>query len=79
MDTTRALPPIQTVALDTVGVMPSSADIKGWLLLDKDIQTELDGAVRNVYNFKYDRAEKQFRSLRRRYPNHPMLPSAWPL
>ena len=71
-DTTQALPAMKTVALDTVGVMPSSADIKGWLLLDKDIQTELDGAVRNVYNFKYARAEKQFRSLRRRYPNHPM-------
>ena len=71
-DTIRTLPPIQTVALDTVGVLPSAIDTKGWLLLDKDIQLELDGAVNNIYNFKYDRAEKQFRSLRRRYPNHPM-------
>ena len=71
-DTIRTLPDMQTVALDTVGVLPSAIDTKGWLLLDKDIQTELDGAVFNIYNFKYDRAEKQFRSLRRRYPNHPM-------
>ena len=71
-DTLRTPPPIQTVALDTVGILPSAIDTKGWLLLDKDIQTELDGAVHNIYNFKYDRAEKQFRSLRRRYPNHPM-------
>ena len=71
-DTVRTAPPIQTVALDTVGVMPGAGDIKGWLLLDKDIQTELDGAVYNIYNFKFDKAEKQFRSLRRRYPNHPM-------
>ncbi len=71
-DTIRVPPPMQTVALDTVGVLPSAIDTKGWLLLDKDIQLELDGAVHNIYNFKYDRAEKQFRSLRRRYPNHPM-------
>ena len=71
-DTLRTPPPIQTVALDTVGILPSAIDTKGWLLLDKDIQTELDGAVHNIYNFKYDKAEKQFRSLRRRYPNHPM-------
>ncbi|WP_345121395.1 tol-pal system protein YbgF [Hymenobacter antarcticus] len=71
-DTTRTPPPIPTVALDSVGVLPSAVDTKGWLLLDKDIQQELDGAVNNIYNFKYDRAEKQFRSLRRRYPNHPM-------
>jgi len=71
-DTARTPPPMQTVALDTVGILPSAIDTKGWLLLDKDIQTELDGAVQNIYNFKFDRAEKQFRSLRRRYPNHPM-------
>jgi hypothetical protein len=61
----------RTIAIDTVNVMPT-ADTKGWLLLDKDIQLELDGAVQNLYNFKYDKAEKQFRSLRRRYPHHPM-------
>ncbi|HEX8349286.1 MAG TPA: tol-pal system protein YbgF [Hymenobacter sp.] len=71
-DTIRTPAPMQTVALDSVGVLPSAIDTKGWLLLDKDIQLELDGAVFNVYNFKYERAEKQFRSLRRRYPNHPM-------
>ena len=71
-DTMRIPPPMQTVALDTVGILPSAIDTKGWLLLDKDIQLELDGAVHNIYNFKYDKAEKQFRSLRRRYPNHPM-------
>lgn len=68
----RTPPAMKTVALDTVGILPSAIDTKGWLLLDKDIQLELDGAVQNIYNFKYDRAEKQFRSLRRRYPNHPM-------
>ncbi|NVO32112.1 tetratricopeptide repeat protein [Hymenobacter lapidiphilus] len=60
------------VKLENVDVAPATVDISGWLLLDKDIQTELEGAVYNLYNFKYDKAERQFRSLRRRYPNHPM-------
>jgi hypothetical protein len=64
-------PPIRNVDLGNVDVLPNT-DTKGWLLLDKDIQLELDGAVQNLYNFKYDKAEKQFRSLRRRYPHHPM-------
>ncbi|WP_345221293.1 tol-pal system protein YbgF [Hymenobacter koreensis] len=71
-DTTRKAAPIRNIQLDNVDVAPQAADTKGWLLLDKDIQLELDGAVQNLYNFKYDKAEKQFRSLKRRYPNHPM-------
>ncbi|UOR07306.1 tol-pal system protein YbgF [Hymenobacter aerilatus] len=64
--------PIRNIDIENVDVLPSAAAIDGWLLLDKDIQTELDGAMHNLYNFKYDKAEKQFRSLRRRYPQHPM-------
>ena len=68
----EALPTMPEVALDSVTVAPMAVDTKEWLLLNKDIQTELDGAVHNLYNFKFDQAEKQFRSLRRRYPQHPM-------
>ncbi len=71
-DTLRPVPPMRTVEIDNVDVLPAAIDTKGWLLLDKDIQLELEGAVQNLYNFKYDKAEKQFRSLRRRYPQHPM-------
>ncbi|GAB3228026.1 hypothetical protein GCM10027346_12070 [Hymenobacter seoulensis] len=74
-DTARPAPlsdSLQQVQLENVDVAPNAIDTKGWLLLDKDIQTELEGAVYNLYNFKYDKAERQFRSLRRRYPNHPM-------
>ncbi|RPD46888.1 tol-pal system protein YbgF [Hymenobacter sediminis] len=74
-DTTRPAPlpdTVRQVQLENVDVAPNAVDTKGWLLLDKDIQTELEGAVFNLYNFKYDKAERQFRSLRRRYPNHPM-------
>ena len=71
-DTVRRPSTMPIVHLDSVGVQPTAIDTKGWLLLDKNIQQELDGAVHNLYNFKYDRAEKQFRSLRRRYPKHPL-------
>ena len=69
-DTART--PIRTIEISNVDVLPEAIDTKSWLLTDKDIQTELEGAVQNLYNFKFDKAEKQFRSLRRRYPRHPM-------
>ena len=68
----EAVPAMREVALDSVLVAPQAVDVSGWLLLDKDIQLELGGAVQNLYNFKFDKADKQFRSLRRRYPQHPM-------
>ncbi|KAA9338153.1 tol-pal system protein YbgF [Hymenobacter busanensis] len=71
-DTARVPAPIRNIQLENVDVAPSALDYSGWLLLDRDIQLELDGAIQNLYNFKYDKAEKQFRSLKRRYPNHPM-------
>jgi hypothetical protein len=69
---TQQVPPPPSVALDSVTVAPQALDTEGWLLLDKDMQTELDGAVHNLYNFKFDKADKQFRSLCRRYPQHPL-------
>ncbi|TGE13474.1 tetratricopeptide repeat protein [Hymenobacter elongatus] len=72
VDSTTLPRPIRKVELDNVDIAPSARDGKGWLMLDKDIQLELEGAMHNLYNFKYDKAEKQFRSLRRRYPEHPL-------
>src|SRR6478735_1577989 len=63
---------MNTIMIDSIEVIPQAKDIKGMMLLDVDIQNELGGAVDNLYNFKYARAEKQFKSLRRRYPTHPM-------
>src|SRR5690606_27370579 len=63
---------MRTIVIDSVVVLPQAKQIEGMLLLDKDIQNELGGAVDNLYNFKYGLAETQFKSLRRRYPNHPM-------
>ncbi|MBG8555057.1 tetratricopeptide repeat protein [Hymenobacter guriensis] len=65
-------PAVRNIELQNVDVAPSAVDTKGWLLLNADIRTELEGGVDNLYNFKYDKAERQFRSLRRRYPAHPL-------
>ena len=69
-DTVR-VPAIAPIKLENVEVGPQ-AITEGWLLTNKDIELELGGAVHNLYNFKFDKAEKQFKSLRRRYPQHPM-------
>ena len=63
---------MRNITIESIEVMPEAARVKGMLLLNKDIQYELEGAVDNMYNFKYAIAEKQFKSLRRRYPNHPL-------
>lgn len=63
---------MRQVTMSEVEVLPAAAKVKGMLLLNKDVQYELEGAVDNMYNFKYERAEKQFKSLRRRYPDHPL-------
>ncbi|QCR24771.1 M48 family metallopeptidase [Pontibacter sp. SGAir0037] len=60
------------ITLDSIDVMPSAGNIKGMLLLDVDLQYELEGALDNLYNFKYATAEKQFKSIKRRYPEHPL-------
>lgn len=61
-----------TVNLDPVEILPQALDIKGWLLLNEEIKNELGGAVDNMYNFNFVTAEKQFKSMRRRYPHHPL-------
>jgi len=63
---------MREVAMETIDVIPAAVKVKGMLLLNKEVQYELEGAVDNMYNFKYERAEKQFKSLRRRYKEHPL-------
>ncbi len=63
---------MRDITMESIEVIPEAASVKGMLLLNKDIQYELEGAVDNMYNFKYALAEKQFKSLRRRYPDHPL-------
>ncbi|CAN5133942.1 hypothetical protein BH23BAC1_BH23BAC1_00360 [soil metagenome] len=42
------------------------------LLSDMNIQIEATQAVNDLYNFKFDRAEKQFRWLKQKYQWHPL-------
>jgi hypothetical protein len=42
------------------------------LLSDLSIQIESSEAVNQMYNFKFDKAEKKYHELRKRYPTHPM-------
>ena len=42
------------------------------LLTDMSLQMELADAVNNMYNFKFDSAEREFRYIKYRYPNHPL-------
>ena len=62
----------RVIQLANVDITPEAVDTRGWLLVDADIRLELEGAVDNLYNFQHDRAHRQFRSLRRRYPQHPL-------
>ncbi|MFD2514534.1 tetratricopeptide repeat protein [Pontibacter locisalis] len=63
---------MRQVTIESIEVLPEAVKVRGMLLLNKEVQYELEGAVDNMYNFKYERAEKQFKSLRRRYPEHPL-------
>ncbi|MER2996439.1 tetratricopeptide repeat protein [Pontibacter populi] len=71
-ETTGDTTAMRQINIGTVDVIPTAVKVKGMLLLNKDVQYELEGAVDNMYNFKFERAEKQFKSLRRRYPEHPL-------
>lgn len=42
------------------------------LLEDINIQLEATQAINDMYNFKFDRAEMQFRWIKQKYPTHPL-------
>ncbi|MGB3618397.1 MAG: tol-pal system protein YbgF [Catalinimonas sp.] len=42
------------------------------LLTNMQVQVDVTQAVQDLYNFKFDRAEKQFRWLRQSHPEHPL-------
>lgn len=45
---------------------------KNMLLLDQSVQIEATAAINNMYNFKFDQAERDFRWLKFQYPEHPL-------
>lgn len=42
------------------------------LLTDMNIQLDATQAVNDMYNFKFEKAEQQFRWLKQQYPKHPL-------
>ncbi len=42
------------------------------LLMNRDVQIDATQAVNDMYNFKFEQAEKQFRWLVQDYPEHPL-------
>ena len=42
------------------------------LLTNMQVQIEVTQAIQDLYNFKFAKAERQFRWLRQTYPNHPL-------
>ncbi|MFZ6666066.1 tetratricopeptide repeat protein [Peijinzhouia sedimentorum] len=53
-------------------IYADSSNNKEILLLNESIQIEITEAVNNMYNFKFQDAEREFRWLKYRYPNHPL-------
>lgn len=49
-----------------------NANTKDWLLLDLNIQIESNDAINQLYNFKFDEAQKKFNELKSRHPKHPL-------
>jgi tetratricopeptide (TPR) repeat protein len=48
------------------------SDEKKPLLLDMNVQIEATQAVNDMYNFKFEKAEQQFRWIKQKYENHPL-------
>jgi hypothetical protein len=42
------------------------------LLEDINIQLEATQAINDMYNFQFERAERQYRWIKQKYPNHPL-------
>lgn len=47
-------------------------DSLGMLMMDKDVQIDATQAVNDMYNFKFEKAERQFRWLVQDHPEHPL-------
>jgi hypothetical protein len=63
------------VALFFLAVATASAqkqEMPKMLLMDMDMMVQATRAVNDMYNFKFDKAETEFRWFQIKYPNHPL-------
>ncbi|MDQ3395548.1 MAG: tol-pal system protein YbgF [Bacteroidota bacterium] len=59
------------IILNTLGAHSQNKDVPR-LLADMNVQIEATQAVNDLYNFKFERAERQFRWLKQKYKWHPL-------
>ena len=59
-------------AFSLAGLPVLQQDSTDFLLSNVRIQVEATQAINGMYNFKFESAEKQFRWIRQRYPDHPL-------
>lgn len=60
------------VSAQWVGEAQQSTEKKKLLLQDMNLQIEATQALNDMYNFKFARAEQQFRWLKQKHPSHPL-------
>ncbi len=64
-----------TVSLwaQSVGDMPTdSGKVSTRLLTDRQVQIDATDAINHMYNFNFERAEREFRWLKQQFPEHPL-------
>jgi hypothetical protein len=63
---------ISFLSLNLVQAQSAKKDTTIILLSDITVQVEITEALEDMYNFKFDKAEQQFRWLKQKYPWHPL-------
>lgn len=60
--------------LSSVSAQPATSDDRKSIILleDLEVQLECNQALTDLYNFKFDRAEEKFKSLKTKYGWHPL-------
>jgi tetratricopeptide (TPR) repeat protein len=53
-------------------IYEDTSSYNGMLLLNRTLQIEITEAVNNMYNFKFEEAEREFNYIKFKYPEHPL-------
>ncbi|MFL5730582.1 MAG: tol-pal system protein YbgF, partial [Cytophagaceae bacterium] len=61
-----------SVLLVSTNLFAQTDSLPYMLLMDEKIQIEATDAVNDMYNFKFDKAERQFQIYKLKYPDHPL-------
>lgn len=69
-DSSRHTPSDTVVSADMV--LQNMGKNKDILLLDMNVQIEATNAINKMYNFQFEEAEKEFKWMKYKYPEHPL-------